>query len=54
MRTLSIAIWAIAIFGSIFWYAFLVFYIGYQASREILNMVRVFEARKPPRTREEI
>ena len=40
MPQLWIAFWAVAIFGSIAWYGFLLFYIGVKAGREIGQMTR--------------
>ena len=48
MPQLWIAFWAVIIFGSIAWYGFLLFYIGVKAWKEIVQMVRTLEARKPP------
>ena len=47
MPQLWIAFWAVAIFGSIAWYGFLLFYIGIKAWKEIGQLVRTLEARKP-------
>lgn len=46
MPKLWITIWAVAIFSSIAWYAFLLFYIGAKAWQEIRQMIRAFETRK--------
>ena len=35
--------WAVLIFTSIFWYGFLVFYLGIKAGREIREMTRTLE-----------
>lgn len=40
MNDLFIWFWAVLIFGSIAWYAFLLFYIGAKGGREILQMTR--------------
>jgi hypothetical protein len=40
MNTLLIWFWAVLIFASIFWYGFLVFYVGIKAGREIVDMTR--------------
>ena len=51
MSNLGALFWAVMIFGSIFWYGFLVFYIGYFAGREILQMTKrgnPIEKDKPP------
>jgi hypothetical protein len=47
MPQLWILFWALMIFGSIFWYAFLLFYIGVKAWQEIGQMVRALQTRKP-------
>ena len=47
MPQLWIAFWAVVIFGSIAWYAFLLFYIGVKAWQEIGQLIRTLEARKP-------
>ena len=48
MPLLWIAFWAVVIFGSIAWYAFLLFYIGVKAWLEIGQMVRALQSRKQP------
>ena len=48
MPKLWIAIWTVAVFSSIAWYTFLLFYIGIKAWLEIGQMIRALEARKPP------
>jgi len=53
MPQLWIAFWAVIIFGSIAWYGFLLFYIGIKAWKEIGQLARTLEARKPlERTKE--
>ena len=41
--------WAGLIFGSIAWYAFLVFYVGIKAGREIGVMTDTLKNRPPPK-----
>ena len=40
MRNPFILFWTVMIFGSIFWYALLVYYVGVKAGREILIMIK--------------
>lgn len=40
MKDPFVLFWAVLIFASIFWYAFLVVYIGLRAPREILAMIK--------------
>ncbi len=40
MNTAFIVFWAVLLFGSIAWYGFLVFYIGWKAGREIRELTR--------------
>jgi hypothetical protein len=40
MKDPFVLFWAALIFSSIAWYAFLVFYVGIKAGREILTMTR--------------
>ena len=47
MTQLWIVFWTVIIFGSIAWYGFLLFYIGIKAWREIVQLARTLEARKP-------
>lgn len=47
MTKIWIAFWAVIIFGSIAWYAFLLFYIGVKAWKELVQMTRTLTARKP-------
>ena len=46
MTQLWIAFWTVAIFSSIAWYGFLLFYIGIKAWQEIVQLARTLEARK--------
>jgi len=39
--------WAILIFGSIAWYGFLLFYIGFKGGQEIFHMTKTLGERKP-------
>jgi hypothetical protein len=43
MNTFFIWFWAVLIFASIFWYGFLVFYVGAKAGREIREMIQRLE-----------
>jgi hypothetical protein len=40
MTTPAVIFWAVLIFTSIFWYGFLVFYLGIKAGREIHLMIK--------------
>ena len=40
MNDFFIYFWAVLIFASIFWYGFLVFYVGRKAGREIRELTR--------------
>lgn len=40
MSNILVLFWAALIFASIFWYGFLVFYVGVKAGREILVMTK--------------
>ena len=44
METLFILFWAALILGSIAWYAFLIFYVGLKAGRDILLMIAALKA----------
>ena len=46
MTQFWIAFWTVAIFGSIAWYGFLLFYIGIKAGKEIVLLSRTLEGRK--------
>ena len=46
MNSPAVIFWAVLIFASIFWYAFLVFYVGIKAGREIREMIRTLSDRK--------
>jgi hypothetical protein len=43
-----IVFWTLMIFGSIFWYGFLLFYVGAKGAREIKAMTRALESRDLP------
>ena len=43
MNTPAVIFWTILIFASIFWYGFLVFYVGIKAAREIRTMIAELE-----------
>jgi hypothetical protein len=45
MMTVFVVFWSVMIFGSIAWYGFLLFYIGYKGGREIRAMTRAFDRR---------
>ena len=40
MKDPFVLFWAVLLFGSIFWYGFLVFYIGLKAGREIRTLIK--------------
>ena len=40
MKDPFVLVWALLLFTSIAWYGFLVFYIGYKAGRELLQLIR--------------
>jgi len=46
MNTFFILVWAVLIFGSIAWYAFLVFYVGIKAGREVKELTETLSRRK--------
>lgn len=48
MSKFWIVIWAFAIFSSIAWYIFLLFFIGVKAWLEITQMIRVLKSRSVP------
>ena len=52
MKNPFVLFWAALIFSSIGWYAFLVFYIGIKAGRDILLMTKSLEAERNLRQRE--
>jgi hypothetical protein len=39
MKDPFVIFWAVLILSSVFWYGFLVFYVGLKAGREILTMM---------------
>ena len=43
MKDPFVLFWAAAIFTSIAWYGFLVFYLGVKAGREIRDLIRTLE-----------
>lgn len=47
-----VVFWAVVVFGSIVWYAFLLFAIGYKAGREIVLLTRKLAAASAPGPRE--
>ncbi|MEY4939765.1 MAG: hypothetical protein RIQ93_1500 [Verrucomicrobiota bacterium] len=52
MKDPFVIVWTLLIFASIFWYGFLVFYVGNKAGKEILQMTKTLgeskEAEKKP------
>ena len=46
MNTFWIIFWAVLIFTSIFWYGFLVFYVGLKAGREIRELTDTLSKRE--------
>lgn len=44
MKDPFILFWAVMLFASIFWYAFLVVYIGIKAGRELRTLIRDLSA----------
>jgi len=50
MNTIFLYFWIAMIFASIFWYAFLVFYVGWKAGREIRTMTATLGAAAGPPT----
>ena len=52
MNQLFAIFWAVMIFASIFWYGFLLFYVGAKGGREIRQMIhnlRVRNQDQPPK-----
>ena len=47
MKDPFVLFWSVLLFGSILWYAFLVFYIGLKAGREILTLLKTLGASPP-------
>ena len=45
MITPFVIFWSVMIYGSIGWYGFLVFYVGYKGGREIIAMTKEFKQR---------
>lgn len=45
MSTVFVIFWTMMVFGSIAWYAFLLFYIGAKGGKEIREMTRTLEVR---------
>ncbi len=45
MTDLFVVFWTFMIFTSIFWYGFLLFYIGFKGGREIKSMTQAFGRR---------
>jgi len=48
MSGLFVVFWTVMIFASIFWYGFLLFYIGAKGGREIKEMTKVLGQRDAP------
>ena len=54
LETLFLCFWALMIFGSILWYGFLLFYVGYHGAKDILGMSQRISGRgeeETPRSR---
>jgi hypothetical protein len=49
MKDPFVIFWAILIFSSIFWYGFLVFYVGQKAGTEIREMTKRLGESLPPK-----
>jgi hypothetical protein len=49
MKDPFVLFWAVLILGSVAWYGFLVFYVGFKAGREIRQMIKTLEAGQPGR-----
>lgn len=49
MKDPFVIFWAILIFSSIFWYGFLVFYVGKKAGTEIREMTKTLGESLPPK-----
>lgn len=47
MKDPFLVVWAALIFASIAWYAFLVFYVGWKAAREIKTMIAALSGAEP-------
>ena len=47
MKDFFVLFWAALILSSIFWYGFLVFYVGIKAGVEILAMMKTLRAAAP-------
>jgi hypothetical protein len=45
MTLLFISFWSVMIFTSIFWYGFLLFYVGAKGGKEIKEMTRTLQRR---------
>jgi len=48
MSGLFVAFWTVMIFGSIAWYGFLLFYVGFKGGREIRALTRTLDERNAP------
>ena len=46
MSHLFLIFWTVMIFVSLFWYGFLIFYIGFKGGREIKTMTQTFDKRQ--------
>ena len=49
MMTPFVIFWTVMIFGSIAWYGFLIFYVGFKGGREIRTMTRKLDRRDEER-----
>jgi len=45
LEKLFLGFWTVAIFASILWYAFLLFYVGYLGAKDIIGMAGRFTSR---------
>ena len=55
MMDLFVIFWTVMIFGSIAWYGFLLFYVGFKGGREIIALTKTLDQRPakavaPPKT----
>lgn len=48
MSGLFVAFWTVMIFGSIAWYGFLLFYVGFKGGREIRTLTKTLDQRNAP------
>ena len=48
MMDLFVLFWTVMIFGSIAWYGFLLFYVGFKGGREIRTLTKTLDQRNEP------